>query len=148
WRLEATGTYTDDEINRLAKGGKQQGHIPGVGRVLPARTTASPSAGTTRRVPTIRTTRMRMEMAILSCVIYGSFPGDMSPGNMCHCGTYFLTGKYVGPTVSPGIVAGKESLTSILQRPFPGDKSPWKPIPSDKSPGKAWICRWGRGLML
>nr|GFA40110.1 F-box domain, leucine-rich repeat domain, L domain-like protein [Tanacetum cinerariifolium] len=42
-RLEATGTYTDDEINRLARGGKQRGHIPGVGRVLPARATASPS---------------------------------------------------------------------------------------------------------
>nr|GEY65719.1 F-box domain, leucine-rich repeat domain, L domain-like protein [Tanacetum cinerariifolium] len=42
-RLEATGTYTDDEINRLARGGKQRWHIPGVGRVLPARATASPS---------------------------------------------------------------------------------------------------------
>nr|GEY75246.1 F-box domain, leucine-rich repeat domain, L domain-like protein [Tanacetum cinerariifolium] len=42
-RLEATGTYTDDEINRLARGGKQRGHILSVGRVLPARATASPS---------------------------------------------------------------------------------------------------------
>nr|GEY73387.1 F-box domain, leucine-rich repeat domain, L domain-like protein [Tanacetum cinerariifolium] len=42
-RLEATGTYTDDEINRLAREGKQRGNIPGVGRVLPARATASPS---------------------------------------------------------------------------------------------------------
>nr|GEZ43164.1 F-box domain, leucine-rich repeat domain, L domain-like protein [Tanacetum cinerariifolium] len=42
-RLEATGTYSDDEINRLARGGKQRGHIPGMGRVLPARATASPS---------------------------------------------------------------------------------------------------------
>ncbi|GJR47236.1 F-box domain containing protein [Tanacetum coccineum] len=42
-RLEATGTYTDDEINRLARRGKQRGHIPGVGRVLPARATAGPS---------------------------------------------------------------------------------------------------------
>ncbi|GJT10976.1 F-box domain containing protein [Tanacetum coccineum] len=42
-RLEATGTYTDDEINRLARRGKQRGHIPGVGRVLPARVTAGPS---------------------------------------------------------------------------------------------------------
>nr|GEX87557.1 hypothetical protein [Tanacetum cinerariifolium] len=41
-RLEATGTYTDDEISHLARGGKQRGHIPGVGRVLPARATASP----------------------------------------------------------------------------------------------------------
>nr|GFD42578.1 F-box domain, leucine-rich repeat domain, L domain-like protein [Tanacetum cinerariifolium] len=42
-RLEATSTYTDDEINRLARGGKQRGHIAGVGRVLPARATARPS---------------------------------------------------------------------------------------------------------
>nr|GEV85249.1 hypothetical protein [Tanacetum cinerariifolium] len=42
-RLEATGTYTDDEINRLARMGKQRGHIFDVGRVLPARATASPS---------------------------------------------------------------------------------------------------------
>nr|GEV82624.1 hypothetical protein [Tanacetum cinerariifolium] len=35
-RLEATSTYTDDEINRVARMGKQRGHIPGVGRVLPA----------------------------------------------------------------------------------------------------------------
>nr|GEY60489.1 F-box domain, leucine-rich repeat domain, L domain-like protein [Tanacetum cinerariifolium] len=42
-RLEATETYTADEINRLARGGKQRGHILGVGRVLPARATASPS---------------------------------------------------------------------------------------------------------
>ncbi|GJU38931.1 F-box domain containing protein [Tanacetum coccineum] len=42
-RLEATDTYTDDEINRLARRGKQRGHIPGFGRVLPARATAGPS---------------------------------------------------------------------------------------------------------
>nr|GEX65686.1 hypothetical protein [Tanacetum cinerariifolium] len=75
-RLEAMATYTNDEINRLVIGGKQQGHIAGVGRVLPARATASPTgvagAKTRRRVPTIRTTRMRMAMAILSCVIYDS----------------------------------------------------------------------------
>nr|GEU95403.1 F-box domain, leucine-rich repeat domain, L domain-like protein [Tanacetum cinerariifolium] len=45
-RLEATGTYTDDEINRLARGGKQRGNIAGVCRVLPARATASPSTPT------------------------------------------------------------------------------------------------------
>nr|GEU71308.1 hypothetical protein [Tanacetum cinerariifolium] len=42
-RLKATSTYTDDEINRLARGGKQRWHILGVGRVLPTRATASPS---------------------------------------------------------------------------------------------------------
>nr|GEY90104.1 F-box domain, leucine-rich repeat domain, L domain-like protein [Tanacetum cinerariifolium] len=40
--LEAMGTYTYDEINRLARGGKQRGHVADVGRVLPARATASP----------------------------------------------------------------------------------------------------------
>ncbi|GJS93440.1 hypothetical protein Tco_0800408 [Tanacetum coccineum] len=45
-RLEATDTYTDDEINRLARRGKQRGHIPGVGRVLPARATAGLSTPT------------------------------------------------------------------------------------------------------
>ncbi|GJT16909.1 hypothetical protein Tco_0875615 [Tanacetum coccineum] len=44
-RLEATGTYTDDEINRLARRGKQRGHIPGVGRVLPTRATTGPTGG-------------------------------------------------------------------------------------------------------
>ncbi|GJV01090.1 hypothetical protein Tco_1334659 [Tanacetum coccineum] len=41
-RLEATGTYTDDEINRLARRGKQRGYISSVGRVLLARATAGP----------------------------------------------------------------------------------------------------------
>ncbi|GJU60058.1 F-box domain containing protein [Tanacetum coccineum] len=31
-RLRIFGHYTDDEINRLARRGKQRGHIPGVGR--------------------------------------------------------------------------------------------------------------------
>nr|GFC94068.1 F-box domain, leucine-rich repeat domain, L domain-like protein [Tanacetum cinerariifolium] len=39
-RLEAMGTYTDDEINLLAREGKQRGCV---GRVLPARATASPN---------------------------------------------------------------------------------------------------------
>nr|GEY61840.1 cysteine proteinase inhibitor B [Tanacetum cinerariifolium] len=42
-RLEASGTYTDDEINRLARRGKQRGHILGSGRVLSARVTSGPS---------------------------------------------------------------------------------------------------------
>nr|GFA43213.1 F-box domain, leucine-rich repeat domain, L domain-like protein [Tanacetum cinerariifolium] len=89
-RLEATGTYTNDEINRFARGGKQRGHIPGVGRVLPARATANPKV-----------------VMSLYRFWYRSFPGDMSPGNMCHRDTYFLIGKYVRPIVSPRIVVGE-----------------------------------------
>nr|GFC09887.1 acidic leucine-rich nuclear phosphoprotein 32 family member A [Tanacetum cinerariifolium] len=56
-RLEATGTYTDDEINLLAKGDKQRGHIPGMGRVLPARATASPSTPAHESTSTASTKR-------------------------------------------------------------------------------------------
>ena len=42
-RLEATGKYTEHEVNALARGGKLRGHIPGVGRVLPSRATSRPS---------------------------------------------------------------------------------------------------------
>nr|GEV37897.1 hypothetical protein [Tanacetum cinerariifolium] len=66
---------------------------------------------------------------------------------MCHRGTYFLTGKYVRPPFYRRLSLEKESLTSVPQRTFPGDKSSGKAIPSDKSPGKAGNCRWERGLM-
>ncbi|GJS83550.1 hypothetical protein Tco_0750091 [Tanacetum coccineum] len=39
----------------------------------------------------------------------------MSPGNMCHGGINYLTEKYVGPTVSLGIVAGER---------IPSERSP------------------------
>ncbi|GKF02428.1 hypothetical protein Tco_0029351 [Tanacetum coccineum] len=45
-RLQALGSntpsgvpYTEEEINALARKGKQRGHLPGVGRVLPGRAT-------------------------------------------------------------------------------------------------------------
>ncbi|GKG49013.1 hypothetical protein Tco_0513160, partial [Tanacetum coccineum] len=41
-RLEATGKYTEDEINVLARGGKLRGHIPGVRRVFPSWATSRP----------------------------------------------------------------------------------------------------------
>ncbi|GJV05243.1 hypothetical protein Tco_1338812 [Tanacetum coccineum] len=143
-RLEATGTYTDDEINRLARRGKQRGHIPGVGRVLPARATASPkfeSGGASgsdgcggdeesaddqededgdgdnvdlstykeyypqRHVAGDNTQLANNYRNYL--ILTRTFLSDMSPGNMCHRDTNYLTEKYVGPTVSLGIVAGE-----------------------------------------
>nr|GEW61775.1 hypothetical protein [Tanacetum cinerariifolium] len=70
----------------------------------------------------------------------------MSPGNICHRDSYFLTGKYVRPTVSLGLSLGKESLASVPQRTFPGDKSPGKRILNDKSPGNvsSATSRWGK----
>nr|GEY69773.1 hypothetical protein [Tanacetum cinerariifolium] len=53
----------------------------------------------------------------------------MSPGNMCHRCTYFLTEKYVGPTVSLGIVVGegipcKRSPANIPRRQVAGETYP------------------------
>nr|GFA71034.1 hypothetical protein [Tanacetum cinerariifolium] len=113
-RLEAMGTYTDDEINRLARGGKQPGNIPSVGRVLPAWATASPSTPAhDKKVDFImslfKTASKYSDMFLQFEREWrgrrgGSFPGDMSPGNMCCRGTYFLIGKNVGPIVLLGIV--------------------------------------------
>ncbi|GJZ36974.1 hypothetical protein Tco_0583165 [Tanacetum coccineum] len=36
-RLYGLGTYTNDQIMAMVRGGKQRGHIPGVGRVLEGR---------------------------------------------------------------------------------------------------------------
>nr|GEY60490.1 zinc finger, CCHC-type [Tanacetum cinerariifolium] len=55
----------------------------------------------------------------------------MSPGNMCHRGTYFLTGKYVGPTFSLGIVAGQG---------FPYERSPSN-IPRPQVVGETYPFR-------
>ncbi|GJW74557.1 hypothetical protein Tco_0133927 [Tanacetum coccineum] len=44
-RLEATGTYTDDEMNRLARRGKQRGHILDVGRFESAGASGSGGCG-------------------------------------------------------------------------------------------------------
>nr|GEZ98738.1 ribonuclease H-like domain-containing protein [Tanacetum cinerariifolium] len=125
--------------------------------------------GTRRRVPTIRTTRIRMAMAILSCVIYG----DISSGYVHTC-IDSSTHKEAFPGVSPatcrrgicatvtlisclenmwdppfrwGLSLGKESLARVPQRTFLGDNLPGKHILSDKSSGKAENCRWGRGLI-
>ncbi|GJT39763.1 zinc finger, CCHC-type containing protein [Tanacetum coccineum] len=54
-RLEATGEYTEDEINALARGGKLRGHIPGVGR---------------KRIPSTRI--MLMEFEFGWCLAGGS----------------------------------------------------------------------------
>nr|GEX68744.1 F-box domain, leucine-rich repeat domain, L domain-like protein [Tanacetum cinerariifolium] len=149
-RLKATGTYTDDEINRLARRGKQREHIPGVGRVLPARTIVCPS--TLAHESTLNSLHKKVDFMMSlfksdSKYSYmfsqfesggasgsgGSFPGDMSPGNMCHSGTYFLTGKYVGPTVSPRFVAGEgipyeRSPTTIPRRQVAGETYPQRQV--------------------
>ncbi|GKB13789.1 hypothetical protein Tco_0847712 [Tanacetum coccineum] len=43
----------------------------------------------------------------------------MSPGNMCHGGTHYLTEKYVGPTLSLGIVAGERIPSELSPANIP-----------------------------
>ncbi|GJY07199.1 hypothetical protein Tco_0374253 [Tanacetum coccineum] len=179
-RLKVTGTYTDDEINRLAIRGKQRGHILVVGRVLPARATVGLSTPASKSTLNSLHKKVDFMMSLFKSdskypdmfsqfesggasgsggcgddeesaddqedddedgdgdivmSLYRTFPSNMSPGNMCHGGTNYLTEKYVRPTLSLGIVAP--------QRTFPSDKSPGKGIPSDKSPGNPPKYRWG-----
>ncbi|GJT92645.1 F-box domain containing protein [Tanacetum coccineum] len=170
-RLEATGTYTDDEINRLARRGKQRGHIPGVGRVLPARATASPkfeSGGANRSggcgddeesaddqededgdgdgdnfdLSTYKEYYPQRHVAGDNTQLTNyrnylistrTFHSDMSSGNMCHRCTNYLTEKYVGLTVSLGIVAeeripGEHSPVKIPQRQVARERYPQRQV--------------------
>nr|GEY75749.1 oligopeptide transporter 4-like [Tanacetum cinerariifolium] len=162
-RLEATSTYTDYEINRLARGGKQRGHIPNVGRVLLVRATASPSTPAHERTLNSLHKKVDFMMSLFKSKSkysdmfsqfesggasgsggcgddeegFGtglrSFPDDMSSGNMCHRGTNFLTGKYVGPTVLLGIVAGEgipceRSPANIPRRQVTGETYPQRHV--------------------
>ena len=43
-QLEATGEYTTAEINKMVRGGKYRGHIPGVGQTLPGYVASRPSS--------------------------------------------------------------------------------------------------------
>nr|GEW96076.1 F-box domain, leucine-rich repeat domain, L domain-like protein [Tanacetum cinerariifolium] len=108
-RLEAMGTYTDDEINRLARGGKQRGHIAGVGRVLPARATASPK----ENVPPLH---LILDWNICGTHLFAgdycwernplrAFPSDYSPATS-HRGKSSPATSRRG---KPGFVAGKST---------------------------------------
>ncbi|GJU17074.1 hypothetical protein Tco_1145040, partial [Tanacetum coccineum] len=68
----------------------------------------------------------------------------MSLGNVCHGGTSCLTEKYVGPTLSLGIVAGERipserSPASVPQRLVAGERYPQRQVDGESpefSPGK------------
>nr|GEX89921.1 ribonuclease H-like domain-containing protein [Tanacetum cinerariifolium] len=66
---------------------------------------------------------------------------DMSPGNMCHGGTNYLTEKYVGPTVSLGIVTEERIPSERFPTNIPQRQVARERYPSDKSLGKASKCR-------
>nr|GEU37963.1 F-box domain, leucine-rich repeat domain, L domain-like protein [Tanacetum cinerariifolium] len=118
-RLEATGTYTDDEINCLARGGKQRGHIPAVGRVLPARATASPSTLAHESTLNILYKKVNFMMSLFKSdskfsEMFSQFESGGASGSE-GCGDDEEGSDHQddededgdGPTVSLGIVAGE-----------------------------------------
>nr|GFA35175.1 retrovirus-related Pol polyprotein from transposon TNT 1-94 [Tanacetum cinerariifolium] len=128
-RLEAMGTYTDDEINRLAQGDKQRGHIAGVGTVLPARATASPS--TPAHDSTLNSLHKKVDFMM------SIFKSDSKYSDMF---SQFESGGASGSGVCEDEEKGADHQDDEDERRFPIDMSPGKGIPSDKSPRKAPDC--------
>nr|GEV23479.1 hypothetical protein [Tanacetum cinerariifolium] len=142
-RLHGLGTYTDDQIMAMVRGGKQRGHIPSVGRVWRegARTSLmspfshSIRAGVAAEVARpgmmsqamMRTpTRMRRMWIVRRCYIWSS--ATSSRRKVSTVALKWLTENRVGPLLSPG----NESPASL-----PRHLSPGKCIPRDMSPEKA-----------
>nr|GEZ89031.1 hypothetical protein [Tanacetum cinerariifolium] len=135
-RLEATGTYTDDEINRLARGGGSGGCGDDEENADDQDDEDEDGDGDNYSPATCRRGKLlnkkmqnipqrRASRASLTRTI----PGNMSPGNMCHRDTNYLTEKYVGPTVSLRIVVGEgipveHSPANIPQRQVVRERFP------------------------
>ncbi|GJS79940.1 hypothetical protein Tco_0729821 [Tanacetum coccineum] len=123
-RLEATGEYTKDEINRLARGGKLRGHIPGVGRVLPSRTTSRPN--------------MFKEFKSGGASGSGGCGDDEESGDDEEGEDEDGDGEScVGPTSSLGIIAGdcipdEVSPATIPQRHVAGDRFPQRHVAGER----------------
>ncbi|GJY39800.1 hypothetical protein Tco_0426164 [Tanacetum coccineum] len=154
-RLEAMGTYTDDEINRLARRGKQRGHIPGVGRVLPARARAGLSTPASESTLNSLHKKVDFMMSLFKSDskysdMFSKFESGGASGSD-GCGDDEESADDQedededGDGDRPTLSLGNVSLASFPQRTFPDDKSPEKDIPSDKSPGKPPKCRWDSG---
>ncbi|GJZ39980.1 F-box domain containing protein [Tanacetum coccineum] len=144
-RLEATGEYTEDEINALARGGKLRGHIPGVGRVLPSRATSRPSMPAPDKSLKSMHRKVDFMMSLFrSDSKYSDMFKEFESGGASGsggCGDDEEGGDDedgdMGPTSSLGIIAGERipheaSPASIPQRHVAGE-SP------DMSPGKQAI---------
>ncbi|GJZ04747.1 hypothetical protein Tco_0538022 [Tanacetum coccineum] len=93
-RLEATGEYTEDEINALARRMvKLVGHSVWFGIAI---------TGTSRPSMSAPTSPLKSMLESLP----KDSPATCRWGNVCHRGTNCLTEKRVGPTSSLGIIAG------------------------------------------
>ncbi|GKC44973.1 hypothetical protein Tco_1062695, partial [Tanacetum coccineum] len=161
-RLEATGEYTEDEINALARGGKLRGHIPGVGRVLPSQATSRPSMpALDKSLKSMHRKVDFMRSLFRSDSKYSDMFKEFEPGGASGSGGCGddeesgddeegededgdgescdeLTGfDTVGPTSSLGIIAGERipheaSPARIPQRHVAGDKFPQRHVAGER----------------
>ncbi|GJU31948.1 hypothetical protein Tco_1175537 [Tanacetum coccineum] len=127
-RLEATGEYTEDEINALARGGKLRGHIPGVGRVLPSRATSRPSMPAPDK--SLKSMHRKVDF-MMSLFISDSKYSDMfkefesgGASGIDGCGDDEESGDDEDDNGERDIV----SLTRIPQRHFDGDRFPQRHV--------------------
>nr|GFA99618.1 hypothetical protein [Tanacetum cinerariifolium] len=181
-RLQRLGSNTptgvpciEDEIMAIVRGGKQRGHIPGVGRVLPGQGTVIPlpsqsthSADIARlkKHENLLTKQVNMFMRLfrsdnmfsqiltqlshsLSMVVAGGVAGAgmISQEMMRTAARMRRRRTIVRGCGSPGNIAREGIPFELFRSMFPG-RSPGKPIPDDKSPGILRICRWGKWQML
>ncbi|GKA06811.1 hypothetical protein Tco_0686035 [Tanacetum coccineum] len=116
--LEAIGTYTNDEINLLARRGKQRRHIPGVGRFESGGASGSGGYGDDEESADDQEDEDE--------------DGDRHSPATCHwgiCATVALITCLKNTWDPPcrwGLSLGNVSLASVPQRTFPSDKSPGK----------------------
>nr|GEZ19603.1 hypothetical protein [Tanacetum cinerariifolium] len=75
-----------------------------------------------------------------------SFSGNMSSGNICHRGAYFLTEKYVGPTVSSGIVAGEGIIYERSPATIPRQQVAGETYPQRQVAGESLDLSLGKRL--
>ncbi|GJW73897.1 hypothetical protein Tco_0133267 [Tanacetum coccineum] len=137
--------YTEDEIMAIVRGGKQRGHIPGVGRVLPGQgTVIPPPSQSTHSTDIARLKKREKQLTKQVNMFMRLFRSDDKFSQMLN--QFESQPEYGGGSGSGGCGDDEpwgESHSSYSVPLIPGDMSPGKGIPSDKSPGYPGFCRWG-----
>nr|GEV60014.1 hypothetical protein [Tanacetum cinerariifolium] len=163
--------YTKDKIMAIVRGGKQQGHIPSVGWVLPGQGTVIPppsqsthSASIARLKKHEKHFRKQVNMFMSGSGGCGDGkPGDDKDGDEDEYDSYRATCRPGKPSIvalncltetmwawrcHPGMSPKKVSHSSFSFRCIPSDMSLGKPILGDKSLGILRNYRWGKCLQL
>nr|GEY62013.1 hypothetical protein [Tanacetum cinerariifolium] len=162
-RLQALGSntssgvsYTEEEINALARKSKQRGHLPGVGRVLPGWATdvlSPPPPQCTHNSVDVKKLKKKnkylTKQVNLMMKLFKSDDKFSQMLNQCESSPEFGNASGSGgcgdDKMADDVDGGEDEDD---EEDGDSDMSPGKGIPNDKSPGKAWICRWRKIPMI